>query len=431
LANSTGPGHVELEFPKPQRIERVEWGRDREGRYQDRTAIQYRIEVSEDGKAWTTVADSTDRQPFGRPVNALLLDVPEHEREKVHKLQTRLEQLDQQLYQVGASRTMYIGNTTAPEVVHLLHRGDVLTPRAEVGPGVLSEIGPRLTIDPKSTERDRRAALADWITSPNNPLTARVMVNRIWQQHFGTGLVDTPSDFGKNGSLPSHPELLDWLAAEFLEKKWSLKHLHKLIVTSRTYQQSGRPQDQGLERDAQCRLLWRFPPRRLEAEVIRDSILATTGLLDLKPGGPGFDLFEPNTNYVRNYVPKQKFGPAEFRRMIYQMKPRMRLDDIFGAFDCPDGGQTAPQRSRSTTALQALNLLNSPFLLQQSDAFAERIRKAVPADPSQQVRQAFRLAFQRPPSEREQQAAEKLIAEHGLSALTRALLNANEFLTLE
>ena len=277
-------------------------------------------------------------------------------------------------------------------------------------------------------EQQRRSALAKWITDPKQPLTARVLVNRLWHYHFGTGIVATPSDFGHNGARPSHPDLLDWLAAEFVEHGWSQKHIHRLIVTSATYRQASTANPRGMVTDASARLLWRFPPRRLEAEALRDAVLAVSGNLDPRMGGPGFDLFEPNTNYVKVYTPKKTFGPAEWRRMIYQSKPRMQLDDVFGSFDCPDAGQIAPRRTRSTTALQALNLLNSSFLMQQSAIFAERLKREAGNDVAMQVRRGFRLAFQREATAAEVIAATKLVREYGLAAFCRALLNANEFL---
>jgi hypothetical protein len=254
------------------------------------------------------------------------------------------------------------------------------------------------------------------------------MVNRLWQHHFGQGIVPTPSDFGLNGGKPSHPELLDWLADDFVAHGWSLKHVHRLIVLSATYRQASAAHAAGLAADAQDRLLWRYPPRRLEAEPLRDAILAISGKLDVRMGGPGFDLFEPNTNYVKVYTPKKEFGPAEWRRMIYQSKPRMQLDDTFGAFDCPDAGQIAPKRNSSTTALQALNLMNGRFLVQQAGFFAERLRREAGDDPAAQVRRGFRLAFGREPSAEESVAAVRLIREQGTTAFCRALLNANEFL---
>jgi hypothetical protein len=315
-----------------------------------------------------------------------------------------------------------------PEEVRRLHRGEVTQPREKAAPGTLSAVGPPAVILASAGNAQRRLALAQWITDPKNPLTARVMANRLWHYHFGAGLVDTPSDFGRNGSRPTHPELLDWLAVELIESGWSLKHVHRLIVTSAAYRQSGAARPDGLARDAADRLLWRFPPRRLEAEAIRDAILLASGALDRTMGGPGFDLFEPNTNYVKVYTPKRELGPETFRRLVYQARPRMQPDDVFGAFDCPDAGQVAPKRSASTTPLQALNLLNSPFLVQQAGLFARRLQAEAGSDPAAQARRGFRHAFGREPAEEEVRAAAALIRGHGLPAFCRALFNANEFL---
>src|SRR6266704_3043247 len=269
------------------------------------------------------------------------------------------------------------------------------------------------------------------------------MVNRVWQHHFGEGLVNTPSDFGKKGAAPGNPELLDWLAAEFIKpaviapgeqratKPWSIKHIHRLLVTSAAYRQSSASRDQGIAADAASRLLWRFPPQRLEAEPLRDSILAVSGKLDLKPGGPGFSAFEPNDNYVRVYNPKKEFGPDEWRRMVYMTKVRMQQDATFGAFDCPDGGQIAPKRMRSTTPLQALNLLNSEFMLQQAGFFAARLEREAGKKVKEQVRLAFELGYNREPDAQEARNAQALIARHGLAIFCRALFNSNEFIFLE
>jgi hypothetical protein len=179
--------------------------------------------------------------------------------------------------------------------------------------------------------------------------------------------------------------------------------------------------------DASSRLLWRFPPKRLEAEPIRDTILAVSGKLDLRTGGPGFSVFEPNDNYVRVYTPKKSYGPPEWRRMIYMTKVRMQQDATFGAFDCPDGGQIAPKRTSSTTPLQALNLLNSQFMLQQAEFFAERVKAEHGDDVTKQVRRAFELALEREPSSDELSASATFVQSEGLAMLCRALLNANEF----
>ena len=221
----------------------------------------------------------------------------------------------------------------------------------------------------ETAEQDRRKALADWIASPQNPLTARVMVNRIWQWHFGTGLVETPNDFGRNGVKPSHPELLDWLAQEFIRSGWSIKHMHRLIVLSATYRQSTQHNADAAAIDADVRLLWRYPSRRLEAESIRDCMLAVSGRLNLKMGGRGFDLFNQRGG-LSGFTPIESFSGEGLRRMIYAHKVRRERDAVFGAFDCPDAGQSTARRIESTTPIQALNLFNSRFTIEQAEAFA-------------------------------------------------------------
>jgi hypothetical protein len=224
--------------------------------------------------------------------------------------------------------------------------------------------------------------------------------------------------------------LLDWLAAEFVAQGWSLKQVHRLIVLSATYRQASAAHLRGLAQDTGGRLLWRFAPRRLEAEPLRDAILAVCGNLDRRMAGPGFDLFEPNDNYVKVYTPRTAFGPQQWRRMVYQSKPRMQLDGVFGAFDCPDAGQIAPRRTRSTTPLQALNLLNSGFTVEQAGLFASRLRREAGPHANAQVLRGFRLALGRDPDADEWRAAVGLIRAEGLAAFCRALLNANEFVTL-
>jgi hypothetical protein len=311
-------------------------------------------------------------------------------------------------------------------------------------------------------DQQRRLALGIWIGNPTNPLPARVMVNRLWQHHFGEGLVSTPSDFGKKGATPSHPELLDWLASEFIAPEsstsgsrpktpgspdsstldlrlktlgspnpWSIKHIHRLIVTSATYRQASTSRPQAVAVDAGCRLLWRFPPQRLEAETLRDAILAISGKLELREGGPGFSAFEPNDNYVRVYNPKKEFSPTEWRRMIYMTKVRLQQDSTFGAFDCPDGGQVTPKRMRSTTPLQALNLMNSNFIVQQANFFAERLEKEAGKNPEAQARRAFALVYDREPDGQELRTARTFITQNGAKMFCRALFNSNEFIFVE
>lgn len=428
ISNEPGRGWIQIELKEPATIDRIVWGRDREGKYADRLPIRYKIEVAIRAEQWQVVASSDDRVPFGQPGRPEQRGETEAERELWKKLTAQHVECSHRVAQFERPSVAYIGKFTEPEKTYLLHRGDSMQKREPIQPSALSAFEPELKLSEKTSDQDRRIALANWIVDSRNPLTARVIVNRIWHYHFGTGIVATPSDFGRNGAKPSHPELLDWLASELVRSKWSLKHIHRLIVTSATYRQSSAANAIALKKDAQDRLLWRYPPRRLEAEALRDSILFVSGKLDTSMGGPGFDLFEPNSNYVKVYNSKKEFGSAEWRRMIYQSKPRMQLDSTFGAFDCPDGGQIAPKRTTSITPLQALNLLNSPFLLQQSNFFGERVAKEAGSDASAQVRRAFWLAFQREPNRDEIDASLAFLREHGLPTLCRALFNANEFL---
>jgi hypothetical protein len=239
--------------------------------------------------------------------------------------------------------------------------------------------------------------------------------------------VATPSDFGFNGAPPSHPELLDWLATAYIQNGWRQKPIHRLLVTSATYRQSSRLDEKAQALDRDNRLLWRMPPRRLEAESIRDAILSTSGQLDPRMAGPGYNVWEKNTNYVAIYKPRAQLDGDAFRRMIYQFKPRSQGDPTFGAFDCPDAALAVPRRNVSTTALQALNLLNSNFVIRQSACFAERLAHEAGPDPAHQAQRAFRLAFGRSPSDRERAASIALIKSHGAAAFCRALYNANEF----
>jgi mono/diheme cytochrome c family protein len=438
ISNEAGRGWVMVELKQPQNIDRVVWSRDRaaQPRYADRTATRYRLEVSLDGQTWTTVAGSADRLPINNPWKLAAIPtspgMAAASASRLLELVARKTALMKELPSVSEMPRAYAGQFVKPEATHRLHRGDPTQPREAVSPGALQAFGGEWRLDPQTPEYDRRKALAEWITSTENPLTARVIVNRIWHYHFGTGIVDTPSDFGRNGGRPSHPELLDWLASELIESSWSLKQIHRLICCSATYRQSSAGREQELAVDAGSRLLWRFPSRRIEAEVLRDSMLQVSGNLNSSMGGPGFDLFEPNTNYVKVYYSRREFGAETFRRMVYQQKPRMQLDDTFGAFDCPDAGQIAPRRNSSTTPLQALSLLNSPFALQQADLLAERVRTEVGPSTSveRQVAHAFRLSLGRDPAPEELRAAADLVATHGLASVCRALFNSHEFLTI-
>jgi mono/diheme cytochrome c family protein len=280
-------------------------------------------------------------------------------------------------------------------------------------------------------EGERRLALAEWITHPDNPLTRRTMVNRLWHHHFGQGIVTTPSDFGLGGDRPSHPELLDWLATEFQRNGWRLKPIHRLIVSSATYRQSSLindPKATGL--DSSNRLLWRQNPRRLDAESLRDAVLATSGKLDLSTGGPGFKDFDYVEAYapIYNYVSPDK--PELWRRSIYRFIVRTTPHTFMAALDCADPANLTPVRNRTTTATQALALSNNEFMLRQSRHLATRVENEG-GPGAAGVDRAFALTFQRAPTANERRAAVNLVNEQGLFALCRALLNANEFSYLD
>jgi hypothetical protein len=433
ISSESGKGWVQLEFPKAGRIDRVVWGRDREGNFKDRLTTRYRIEVATGPGAWKTVATSDDRAPFAgestKPAGPeyRFEGIAESEASQGRRWLAELESARKEREVLSKAPAIYSGTFSQPGTTHRLHRGDPLLKRETVSPGTLALFAP-LVLSTNAPERDRRLALADWIARSDNPLTARVIVNRVWQHQFGVGLVNTPNDFGKNGSKPSHPELLDWLASDLIEHGWSLKHLQWRILSSATWRQSGLPRSQALAVDAGSRLLWRFPPRRIEAEGIRDSILAVSGNLERARGGPSFYLHEVDRENVYHYHPKEAFGPADTRRMVYAFKVRMEQDGIFGAFDCPDGSLVIPRRSVSTTPLQALNLFNSRFILDQSRTFADRLRREAGDQPESQVRAAWQLAFNRTPQPAEADEAMAFVRAEGLQAFCRGVLNANEFL---
>jgi mono/diheme cytochrome c family protein len=431
ISNEPSRGWVQFELASPVEIDRVLWSRDRpdNGQFQDRIPTNYRVEAGMTLDSMQVVASSDDRLPFDRQLKLLptLASLEAADQQLASELTAQRRALEQQLALLSAMPVAYAGRFVTPESTYRLHRGDPLQPKEPTAPAGLNSFGSVWQLPLDAPDSHRRRELANWIIAPEHPLTQRVMANRLWQFHFGQGLVTTPSDFGRNGATPSHPALLDWLACEARSGD-SPKRLHRLILLSATYRQSSAARDDAMLADAGTRFLWRFPPRRLEAEPIRDAILMVSGNLDDRMYGPGFDLFESNTNYVKVYNSKHDLGPAEWRRMVYQSKPRMQLDDIFGQFDCPDAGQITPKRTSSITALQALNLLNSPFILQQSSMFAKRLRDEAGEDPHEQTRRGFSLAFHREPSPDELAAAVELILDHGLAAFCRATLNSNEFL---
>lgn len=381
-------------------------------------------------------------------------------RNRLAKIKAQRQQIEKDLETLGPPPRFYgvVAEKTAAEV-RLLTRGNPESPSGDsLTPGAFSALAMLDsglgTLDTR--EGGRRAALARWITHSDNPLVRRVIVNRLWQWHFGTGLVDTPSDFGYGGGHPSNPELLDWLADELAKRNWSLKAMHRLIVTSETYKQVstvGNPKHKrGIEIDSAVpsltrrvtndgidptkidtdnRLLWRQNPRRIEAEAIRDSVLLVSGKLNPERGGPGFEDFRYQDAYapIYNYVTADE--PALWRRSIYRYIVRTTPDRFLTTLDCPDPANLTPKRLTTTTPLQSLALYNNDFMLRQARYFAERLENEAGKTANAQVARAFALAFGRLPSAEEDRLATDFVNKQGLFALCRSLLNSNEFLYVD
>jgi mono/diheme cytochrome c family protein len=322
----------------------------------------------------------------------------------------------------------------APRPIHVLPRGDVTKPGKEVGPGAIAAVpgaAARFALPPGHAEGERRAALARWLTDPNNPLVWRSIVNRVWLYHFGRGIVDTPNDFGRMGQLPTHPELLDWLAADFRNHQ-SLRRLHKLIVTSATYRQASisNPNDGGI--DVDNRYLWRQNRRKLEAEAVRDSILFVSGKLDLTTGGPSFRDFvieKPEHSPHYQYHLHDPEDPKGHRRAVYRFVVRSKQQPFLAALDCADPSLAVDKRNQTITPQQALALLNNKLAVAMAKHFAERV-EMLAADAGR-VAAAFRLALGRDPSAAERDALAAYAKEHGLANACRVILNLNEFVFVD
>ncbi len=451
-ASSPGPAWIEVLFAQPAWIDRIVWDRGStqpadftiQVLYADDPLNASRAIVARSDERWlreddTRAAEHVRLRGLTAPEVASVVDA-----------NARLRSARAELARLSAGPQVFAAvSIEQPEATWLLSRGDPMQRRDAVEPAiprVLGDLG--LTSD--SSDVQRRTALAQHLTDPAHPLTARVIVNRVWQHHFGTGLVDTPSDFGAMGSSPTHPELLDQLSASLITSRWSLKQLHRQIVLSETFRQSNQPRDDALAIDADTRWLWRYPPRRMEAEAIRDSILLCGGNLNLHMGGPGFNLFRQRGG-LADYDPLETFDEHGARRMIYAHKVRMQSVDVFGPFDCPDAGQMQPKRTRSITPTQSLGLFNSPFVWEQAQRLATRVKQVAASDAdenteaadkgtsrvatedavSRQIQTLFGIAYSRPASQTEIAGLHPLVAtEEGLEQLCRVVLNSSEFLTI-
>ncbi len=326
-------------------------------------------------------------------------------------------------------------NGGKPRQICILPRGDVRHPGREVSPGALSalsELPSIFDLPPDAPEGERRRALALWLTDARNPLTWRSIVNRVWQYHFGRGIVGSPNDFGRMGELPSHPELLDWLAVEFRDGGQSLKKLHKLMLMSAAYRQSSSPSsgtERGLELDSDNRLLWRANRRKLEAEAVRDSVLVVSRQLDSRMSGPGFRDFVVEKPEHSPHYEYEKFDPDDIRarrRSIYRFIVRSQQQPFMTTLDCADPSMLVARRNESVSPLQALALLNNGFVLTMAQKFADDL-KASETDADRRIEGAFARALSRSPSRKELAELTDFTRKNGLPNMCRLLFNLNEF----
>jgi len=441
---SPGPGALTITLPRIERIDRVTFSADRQKALPETSGEtvfvgEYTLEISRDGKDWKRAADSRNRPPLNESFareRQLRAAMTSDDLRRRDELQRELNAARAAANAVPPLPQVWAGRfEQTTETTRLFQGGDPERAGAEVKPSSLSTLE-RVTagfeLSPRAREEDRRLALARWIVQKDNPLTARVLANRVWHYHFGVGLVDTPSDFGQLGSQPTHPELLDWLAQRLHYHGWRLKPLHREIMLSQTYRQSAAWRSEAAQVDAGSRLLWRFPPRRLAAEEIRDAMLKVAGALNSVSGGPGFQLYRYLQDNVATYLPLDRHGPETHRRAVYHHNARASVVDLMTDHDLPDCAFAAPRRASTTSPLQALTLLNHSFTLDMAAAFAKRLQgECGSSQIDAQVRRGFELAVNRTPKAQELSDAMALVREHGLTAFCRALFNANEFIFVE
>jgi mono/diheme cytochrome c family protein len=397
--------------------------------------------------AWRTPADQrTEGQRLNaRQIEAtlkieeaeILAIMPDAAKQKHRELLRQIQALDEQRPQKYPT-AMTIGEEgREPLPSYFLHRGSPSAKGSLMEPGVLTVAnwgGARFSEPPPDAPTShRRGAFAAWVASERNPLTARVMANRIWQHHFGAGIVRTPSNFGKTGERPTHPELLDWLAAEFIESGWSIKTMHRRMMTSKAYQMASDDVAANMQTDPDNRLFWRMPRQRLEAEILRDQMLAVTGTLDAAIGGPAvFPYIDPalfQSSTGRTWPGKPIGDPSTWRRSLYVFLKRSIRYPMFEAFDQPDLINSCDRRNRSTISPQALLLMNNAFVMRQAKFFAQRVMAEAAPETSAQVERAYQLALARLPDAEEKAKAVEFIegSPYGLVDFCQTLFNLNEF----
>ena len=445
-----------LKLAEPTEIDRVFFssaqGEQAPDLFKFAFVAEYRIETSLDGETWLEVAHSRDRKPVEKmPFNPASPDPPgaithlqyrlmklgmtEEEAETRRLLEKELASVNRKIRAQPDLPVAWLGSRSDEDAAgpfHVFLGGSPQRRGPEVEPAslsTLSKVVPGYRLPSDSGEAQRRVSLAKWITHPDNPLAPRVLANRLWHYHFGSGIVDTPNDFGYMGGRPTHPELLDFLADRLVKNNWQLKALHKMIMTSRVYRQSTHWKRDAAALDGDNRLLWRFPPRRLSAEEIRDTLLALSGSLDTGMGGPGFRLYHFMRDNVSTYRPLDQHGPHTYRRAVYHQNARASVVDLMTDFDQADCTLSTPQRVNTTTPLQALTMLNHRLTMDMSEALAQRAIEAG-GDVAARIGRVFELAYQRSPDKEELEQCSKVVLNHGLTALCRAIINSNELLYL-
>ena len=418
---------LECHFEESQWVHQINLSANREA-FQDTDYLEqsphlptyaFAVDAQQPDGAWKEVWNTKTLLSHGTPPT-------EEVQAKVRDLQTIIQTL-----KAEGPPMAFVGRLREPSPTRVLYRGSPESPRDVVAPAAPAILNGSLGLTQEASGPDRRLRFARWMTRPDHPLLARVMVNRLWHHLFGAGLVPTTSDFGKAGSLPSHPALLDWLAHHFIHPvdgsdAWSIKALIRLIATSDAFSRSSAPSPEAMEMDADNRWLWRFAPRRLEAEVIRDSILMAADRLDTRLGGPGYRIHNIKKTYAQWEV-TDNHGPQTWRRMIYQERMRRVDDQLFTAFDFPDCGQIRSKRPISTTPLQALNLMNSPFVVEQAKAIADQALEETGGENQAAVIRCFERLVARMPEAEELRLGMQLASRQSLHLLCRSLINANEF----
>ncbi len=412
--DGSGKPWVEVHFPELQEVNRFRFSNNREYYFETDYLADggknefpgYRVSALQPDGTWREVG-SLERARQGLAENPAL-----------NRASGQLHESIQKLSEEGPLHS-FVTRFQKPAVTRVLSRGSPENPGEEVFPAGFSILKGGLGLNSSSADAERRKRFAEWLTEPEQPLPARVFVNRVWHHLFGAGIVTTTADFGRAGAAPSHPELLDWLAAEFVmpqdkgAKPWSTKDLIRRVLLTDAFRQSSAAREDARRADAHNALLWRYSPQRMEAEVIRDSVLQASGKLDPSLGGRSYRIHDVKKTYAQWRV-TDNHGPGTWRRMIYQERMRRVDDRIFTAFDFPDCGQISPRRPVSTTPMQALNLLNSSFVVEQSEFVAKRAGT---------VARAFEVLLSRTPT------ADELAACEGtrLELVVRSLINSNEF----